>query len=52
MDRVLEAYRAEKVAYPWEQGDVLLLDNMSVAHARDPYKGERKVVVAMVEPVE
>jgi hypothetical protein len=26
---------------------VILLDNMLVAHARDPYEGPRKIVVAM-----
>lgn len=29
--------------------DVLMLDNMLVAHARSPFKGQRKVVVAMAE---
>jgi alpha-ketoglutarate-dependent taurine dioxygenase len=35
--------------FPWQQDDVLLLDNMSMAHAREPYAGERNVVVAMTE---
>jgi hypothetical protein len=29
-----------------------MLDNMLVAHARDPYQGPRQIVVAMSEPVE
>ncbi|MBW8717187.1 MAG: TauD/TfdA family dioxygenase [Variovorax paradoxus] len=41
---------AETVAFPWEEGDVLMLDNMLVAHARSPFKGPRKVIVAMAEP--
>jgi len=48
---IREAYEAERVTVPWREGDVLLLDNMSVAHGRDPYVGERQVIVAMVEPV-
>lgn len=44
------AYRAETVMFPWEPGDVMLLDNMAVAHARQPYEGEREVVVMMTEP--
>lgn len=31
-------------------GGVLMLDNMLVAHGCTPFKGERKVVVAMAEP--
>ncbi|MFC3574136.1 TauD/TfdA family dioxygenase [Streptomyces yaanensis] len=46
-----EAYLAEEVAFRWEAGDVLLLDNMSVAHARRPYEGDRKILVAMTDPV-
>ena len=47
---VREAYDAEKIIFPWKDGDVLLLDNMTMAHGRQPYKGTRKVIVAMVEP--
>ncbi len=51
LDHLREAYRAETVAFPWQQGDLLLLDNMLVAHARAPYTGSRKVLVGMAEPV-
>ncbi len=44
-------YREEKVDFPWLEGDLLLLDNVLSAHARNPYVGERKVVVAMADPV-
>jgi alpha-ketoglutarate-dependent taurine dioxygenase len=36
--------------FDWQQGDVLLQDNMSVAHAREPFSGERVVAVGMAEP--
>jgi alpha-ketoglutarate-dependent taurine dioxygenase len=46
-----EAYEAEKAMFPWEVGDIMLLDNMTVAHAREPYTGERETLAAMTEPV-
>ncbi|MFJ5034441.1 TauD/TfdA family dioxygenase [Streptomyces sp. NPDC088560] len=45
--RLRAAYEAESVSIPWRQGDILLLDNMLTAHAREPYTGERQIVVAM-----
>ena len=50
-EQLRAAYREEKVAVPWQSGDVLLLDNMTVAHSREPYRGERRVIVAMTETV-
>ncbi|MNG41197.1 Taurine catabolism dioxygenase TauD, TfdA family [compost metagenome] len=38
--------------FDWRKGDVILLDNMLAAHARDPFEGPRKIVVAMGEMVE
>ena len=40
-------YEACAVRLAWRQGDVIMLDNMLAAHARDPYEGPRKIVVAM-----
>jgi len=46
---IRDAYAAEKLVFPWKENDVMLLDNMTVAHAREAYVGERNVVVAMTE---
>ena len=50
LDHLREAYRRETVMFPWQANDVLLLDNMLVAHGRAPYTGERKVLVGMAHP--
>jgi alpha-ketoglutarate-dependent taurine dioxygenase len=50
MDEIRRAYREETVTFPWAAGDLLLLDNMLVAHGRRPFKGPRKVVVGMADP--
>ena len=50
LDEIRAVLDAEQVTFPWQTGDVLMLDNMLVAHAREPYSGTRKVLVAMAEP--
>ncbi len=51
MEELRAAYELEMITFPWQRGDVLLLDNMLTAHARAPYAGPRRVLVAMAEPI-
>ncbi|MBQ1075730.1 TauD/TfdA family dioxygenase [Micromonospora sp. C31] len=37
----------ESVAFTWQEGDILVIDNMLVAHSRSPFTGPRKIVVAL-----
>lgn len=50
LEHLRSCYQAETVAFPWERGDLLMLDNMMVAHGRAPYTGERQILVGMSQP--
>lgn len=50
MEEIRRAYAAETVAFPWQKGDLLMLDNMLVAHGRHPFSGPRRILTAMGEP--
>ncbi|THA25970.1 TauD/TfdA family dioxygenase [Streptomyces sp. RKND-216] len=41
------AFAAETTTFDWQRGDVLLVDNMLVAHGRAPFTGDREIRVAM-----
>lgn len=47
IETISRIYEECAVRFQWQQGDVVMLDNMLAAHARDPYEGPRKIVVAM-----
>ncbi len=51
LDHLREIYGRETRTFPWQKGDLLMLDNMLVAHGRAPYSGQRKILVAMAEPI-
>ena len=51
IQEVLDIYQKASVSEPWQQGDVLMLDNMLTAHGRNPYVGDRKIAVAMANMI-
>ncbi|MFD7614522.1 TauD/TfdA family dioxygenase [Streptomyces sp. NPDC059828] len=51
LETLRAAYAAELVEFPWQQGDVLLVDNMLTAHGRAPFEPPRRIVVGMADPL-
>jgi hypothetical protein len=47
MQRVRDVFEANQTGMHWQPGDVLILDNMRFAHGRMPFKGSRRLHVAM-----
>ncbi|WP_392960087.1 TauD/TfdA family dioxygenase [Streptomyces sp. LN245] len=45
------AYESATRRESWQAGDLMLVDNILSAHGRDAYQGDRKILVAMGEPV-
>ncbi|MBD2468777.1 non-ribosomal peptide synthetase [Nostoc sp. FACHB-145] len=42
-------YQRSHTSFSWQKGDIIMLDNMLAAHGRNPFVGQRKIVVAMGE---
>jgi alpha-ketoglutarate-dependent taurine dioxygenase len=49
LEHVRQTYEKAAVRFAWQQGDVLLVENMAVAHGRESFAGERKILVIMAE---
>ena len=47
-----EVYDAHTAREPWQAGDLLLVDNIRTAHAREPFEGPREVLVGMADAVQ
>jgi hypothetical protein len=46
-----QVYEENTAREPWQAGDLMLVDNIHMAHSREPFAGPREVLVAMGEPV-
>jgi alpha-ketoglutarate-dependent taurine dioxygenase len=51
LETLRSLYSHETITFPWQKGDLLMLDNMMIAHGREPFTGPRKIVVGMADPV-
>ena len=51
LEELRSAYEQESKRFLWQAGDLLMVDNMLTAHARAPFSGPRRVLVAMTTPI-
>jgi hypothetical protein len=49
LDEIRGIYQETAIHFPWQRGDILMLDNFLASHGREPFVGPRKIVVAMAE---
>ena len=47
LSQIRRVMREQAVYFPWQKSDLLVLDNVLVAHGRNSFKGPRKILVAM-----
>lgn len=47
LHEIRETMKNKAVIFPWQEGDLLVLDNVLVSHGRMPFTGPRKILVAM-----
>lgn len=52
MDKIGELYERNAIRFQWREGDMVSLDNMLTAHARDPFVGPRKILVGLGDLVD
>lgn len=47
LETIRAVNRSLEIVFPWQPGDVMVIDNILTMHGRKPYRGQRRVVVAM-----
>jgi alpha-ketoglutarate-dependent taurine dioxygenase len=47
LEQIRTLMRERSMSFRWEKGDFLVLDNLLVAHGRNPFLGPRRILVAM-----
>lgn len=44
---MIDVIDKEEIYVTLEEGDLLLVDNFQVSHGREPWEGERRILVSM-----
>lgn len=50
-DALVDVYEQVTMRESWQEGDLLLVDNILCAHGREAFQGDRKILVAMGDPI-
>jgi alpha-ketoglutarate-dependent taurine dioxygenase len=48
LDAIRQAVSSQEIRFPWQQCDVLLLDNILMAHGRCRFQGKRRILVSLM----
>ena len=51
VELINDVYQANTARQPWQDGDLMLVDNIRTAHSREPFDGPRDVLVALADTV-
>ena len=49
LDKLIEVIDKEAIPLLLDEGDLLLVDNFQVSHGREPWEGDRLILVSMWE---
>jgi len=50
LQQIRQTYERNLRSFDWQKNDLLLLDNLKFTHGREPFVGNRKILVGMVKP--
>jgi alpha-ketoglutarate-dependent taurine dioxygenase len=50
LEHVRDKLDENTVSFPWQKGDLLVLDNYLAMHGRDSFEGNRRIFTAMTAP--
>jgi alpha-ketoglutarate-dependent taurine dioxygenase len=45
--QVMDVLEKSTIQFPWQKGDVMVLDNVLAMHGRAPFKGKRRILVSL-----